>query len=214
MDGHNIRVVIADDHPVVRIGLELELKHASRIDVVGSACNSTELIELLGTRPCDVTVLDYTMPGGAHGDGLELIDHLRQRFAQIAIAVLTGADRPALIRGLLMQGITSIVSKTDAGIHVVPAIKAAAIGRSYYSPSIAAMPVMAGTYPLQDLSPRETEVLSLFASGASVNDIALRLQRSKQTVSSQKISAMAKLGIQSEAELFAYVAETGLFDPA
>ncbi len=211
MDGNNIRVLIADDHPVVRIGLELELRQILDIDVVGSAGGSCELVELLSTLPCDVVVTDYAMPGSVHGDGLELLGYIKQHFASTGIVVLTGADRPALMRSLLMQGVVNIVSKSDAGIHVVPAIRAAAIGRSYYSPTIAAMlPVLGGADPLRDLSQREAEVLSLFAGGLSIRDIALRLRRSKQTISSQKINAMGKLGIQSEAELFAYVAETGL----
>lgn len=215
MDGCNIRVVIADDHPVIRIGLELELERATGMSVVGSTRNSTELVDLLSTLECDVVVTDYVMPGGVYKDGLELLDYIKQRFSSTAIVVLTGIDRPALIRTMLMRDINNIVSKTDAGIHVVPAIRAAVVRRSYYSPSIASMlPVLKSINPLQNLSPRETEVLSLFVRGECVSDIALRLHRSKQTVSAQKISAMSKLGIQSEAELFAYAAETGLFNSA
>lgn len=212
MDGYNIRVVIADDHPVIRIGLEVELGLASGIRVVGTACSSTELRALLSTVACDVVVTDYAMPGSAHGDGLKLLAHIRQHHAATAIVVLTGIDRPALIRTLHARGIGNIVSKTDASIHVVPAIKAAVVRRNYHSPAIAQMlPGLLGTDPLKNLSPREAEVLSLFVNGMCVTDIAERLQRSKQTVSAQKISAMNKLGLKNEVALFAHVAETGLF---
>ena len=212
MDGYNIRAVIADDHPVIRMGLEMELDRVSGIRVVGSTCNSTELVELLSNVACDVVITDYAMPGGAHGDGLELLGYIRQKFASIAIVVLTGIDRPALIRTLRARGIANIVSKTDATLHVSPAIKAAATGRCYHSPAIAGM--LSGWRDIdapRHLSPREMEVMSLFVRGMSITEIAGRLQRTKQTVSAQKISAMCKLGVQSEAELVAHMAETGLF---
>ncbi len=96
--------------------------------------------------------------------------------------------------------------------HIVPAVQAAFVHRRYHSPTIAAIvAALAGADPLAKLSPREAEVMTLFVAGLSISDIAERLQRSKQTVSTQKVNAMAKLGVDNEAELFAYVAETGLF---
>lgn len=212
MDGYNIRVVIADDHPVIRLGLKMELERVNGLHVVGSTCNSTELIELLTNLACDVVVTDYAMPGGSHGDGLELLDHIQRKFSSTAIVVLTGIDRPALIRTLCARGIANIISKTDATVHVAPAIKAAASGRGYHSPAIAGM--LAGLRdmdPPRNLSPREMEVMSLFVRGMGITEIAERLRRTKQTVSAQKISAMSKLGVQNEAELVAHMAETGLF---
>lgn len=94
--------------------------------------------------------------------------------------------------------------------HIVPAVQAAFVRRRYHSPTIAAIVTsLAGADPLAKLSPREAEVMTLFVAG--ISDIAERLQRSKQTVSTQKVNAMAKLGVDNEAELFAYVAETGMF---
>jgi two-component system, NarL family, captular synthesis response regulator RcsB len=212
MDSHNIRVVIADDHPFIRMGLEVELERASGIHVVGSSRDSTELVDMLSRRECDVVLTDYAMPGGAHGDGLELLDHIRRNFVLKGIVVLTGIDRPALIHALHTSGITHIVSKTDAAIHVIPAIKAAVLGRGYHSPAIAGMlPASQSNDPRRTLSRREIAVLKLFVAGASITAIAKRLQRSKQTISAQKISAMNKLGFRNEAELFAYAVETGQF---
>lgn len=211
MDSQHIRVIVADDHPVIRMGIELELDRVPGMRVVGSARDSTELVALLA-EPCDVLVTDYAMPGGEHGDGLALLAYIAAQFPALPIVVVTAIDKPALVRTLLSRGIVDIVSKADAMTHIVPAVQAAFVRRRYHSPTIAAIVAsLAGADPLAKLSPREAEVMALFVAGLSISDIADRLQRSKQTVSTQKVNAMAKLGVDNEAELFAYVAETGMF---
>jgi two-component system capsular synthesis response regulator RcsB len=122
MDSQHIRVAIADDHPVIRVGIEAELDRIPGIQLIGSARDSTELVELLGREPCDVVVTDYSMPGGTHGDGLVLLAYIAEHYPAMAIVVVTAIDKAGLIRTLLSRGIVNIVSKADATTHIVPAV--------------------------------------------------------------------------------------------
>lgn len=207
-----IRVAVADDHPVIRMGIEATLDSLSGVRRIGSVQDSTQLVALLDATPCDILVTDYAMPGGQYGDGLELISFLRNRYSDMRIIVLTSMGKVVLIRSLMAFGIHAILSKTDDISHLGAAVQAARVGRRYFSPSIAKMikSQSHGSNTVQ-LSPREAEVIALYIGGSSINGIAEKLQRSKQTVSTQKVNAMRKLGIDSDADLFKYAIELGLY---
>ncbi|RDS83786.1 DNA-binding response regulator [Dyella monticola] len=206
-----IRVAVADDHPVIRMGIEATLDSISSVHRIGSVSDSTQLVALLDAHPCEILVTDYAMPGGQYGDGLELISFLRNRYQDMNIIVLTGLGKMVLIRSLMAFGIHAILSKTDDISHLSGAIQAAQAGRRYFSPSIANImkSQSLGSSSMQ-LSPREAEVIALYIGGASINGIAEKLQRSKQTISTQKVNAMRKLGIDSDADLFKYAIELDL----
>jgi len=211
MADRHIRVILADDHPVIRMGMEAAIDESPALKLMGTASNSTGLVSLLELHPCDVLVTDYAMPGGEHGDGMHLLNHLRQRFPDLRIVVMTGLDEPAMIMALHNAGLEHILSKADDISHVPAAINAAFANRRYYSPSInALLPIRSARERPVQLSPREQEVLALYVQGLSINEIAERLQRRKQTISTQKVNGMAKLGIQRDADLFKYAAELGL----
>ncbi|WP_434211952.1 response regulator [[Pseudomonas] boreopolis] len=205
-----IRVALADDHPVIRLGVQSALDEAPAIRVVGAAADSTDLVKLLDRETCDVLVTDYAMPGGQHGDGLQLLDYLRARFPQLRIVVMTGLDQPSLINKLAASGVLGIVGKDDGLQHVRAAVMAAYANRRYFSPGIAPLLQRQERRRITKLSPREAEVVTLFISGLSVTEIADRLQLKKQTVSTQKINAMRKLGIERDAELYNFSADLGL----
>src|SRR5215469_16935270 len=127
MDKH-IRVVVADDHPVIRMGIEATLDELSSIRRIGSVADSTQLIALLDEKRCDVLVTDYAMPGGQYGDGMELIAFIRQRYPDLRIVMLTSMEKLALIRTVMDQGVNAILSKSDDMSHLRAAIQAAHIG--------------------------------------------------------------------------------------
>lgn len=211
MDDSKIRVAIADDHPFIRLAIEAKLDEIPTLRVIGACGNSTELVALLGTQPCDVLVTDYAMPGGKYGDGLELLTYVQEQFPAVAVVVMTGLDRPVIVQAVLSLGIQNILSKADDMSHLPAAVQAAYVRRRYVSPSLTeAMAQHGAPQSAAHLSAREREVLSLFASGLTINDIAHRLQRSKQTVSTQKVSGMTKLGIDKDADLFKHARELGL----
>jgi two-component system, NarL family, captular synthesis response regulator RcsB len=214
-----IRVLVADDHPALVLGVRHELAHITRISLVGAAANSTELVSVLSEKACDVLVTDYAMPGGGYGDGVSMVAFLKRHFPHVRIVVFTMMDNPAVFRSLIDEGVHCILSKADSTRHVLYAIYAACQGKAYFSPAIKSVVEALDTSPARRkrnnnmLSPRELEVVRLYVSGLSVNEIAEILHRSKQTVSSQKRHAMTKLGVQRNADLIKYLMDSGLESP-
>lgn len=200
------RVVVADDHPVFLLGVRYALEGFDDIALVAQARQSTELVEALRRAPADVVVTDLSMPGGRYGDGLAMIGYLRRHFPVLKIVVLTMLGNGALIQRLFEVGIEAVVGKCDDLSHVGLAVRHAMGGARYIGPSLrAAMDARA-----QVLSPREMEVVRLFASGLSVSEIGVRLNRSIKTISSQKGSALRKLGLTRDIELIDYAHVNGL----
>jgi two-component system, NarL family, captular synthesis response regulator RcsB len=216
LHGRSIRIAIADDHPLLLTGLAYELSRLSGFTVVGNAQNSTELIELLSERAVDVVISDYTMPGGTHGDGLALFGFIRQRFPNTQLIALTMMSNPSVIRSLMAQGVRCILSKADSLVYIVDALHAALSNRRFLSPSVDAIMKMHGMESgansslTKKLSPRELEVVRLFVSGLTVSEIATRLHRSKQTISTQKMNAMRRLGIKRDTDLILYGIDANL----
>ncbi|PSD31975.1 DNA-binding response regulator [Stenotrophomonas maltophilia] len=132
-----IRVALADDHPVIRLGVKSALDEAPAIHCIGAATDSTGLVALLEREPCDVLVTDYAMPGGIHGDGLELLAYLRTHFPQLRVVVMTGLEQPSLLNRLDALGVPGILSKGDDLHHVQAAVMAVYAHRRYLSPSVA-----------------------------------------------------------------------------
>lgn len=209
------RVVVADDHPVVLLGLRHALAAFDDIDLLGQARQSTELVEMLQRAPADVVVTDLSMPGGQYGDGLALIGYLRRRFPTLRIIVLTMLGNGALLRRLFEAGAMTIVGKCDDFGHIGLAVRGAMRGVRHVAPSLRAAleraradSGRAAVAPA--LSSREIEVVRLFAAGLSVTEIGMRLNRSIKTISSHKMSALRKLGVKSDAELIEYARVNGL----
>ncbi|MDN7562801.1 response regulator transcription factor [Burkholderia orbicola] len=207
-----IRVVIADDHPAIVIGARYELSASNTVVVVATAHNSTELMDALAQHPCDVLVSDYAMPGTEFGDGLVLFTSVLKRHPGIKIVVMTMMENAVALRALIDLGIACIVSKSDLPNHLTMAIHAAYTNGRYLSPSMDRILRNSGSVggKAPTLSMREVEVIRLFSSGLSVNEIAEKLSRSKKTISTQKSSAMQKLGIERDVDLVRYAISCGL----
>nr|WP_232443611.1 LuxR C-terminal-related transcriptional regulator [Burkholderia ubonensis] len=201
------RVIIADNHPVTLAGVSHILSDAKTVSVVGACRTSTELLAALGDRSCDIVISGYVMQGGRFGDGIALFSYIRRRYPHIRLVALTMVKNPLIIHKLVAQGISAIVSKSDGVSHIVDALHAGLRKGAYLSPTIEAIVRERREMRIDvdvALSTRETEVVRLFASGLSGNEIADRLKRSKQTISAQKASAMRKLGIGNDVDLFQY----------
>jgi two-component system capsular synthesis response regulator RcsB len=215
MSDVKIRVMVADDHPGMIAGVRHELAQTPGLDLIAAAADSTELMGLLAEQPCDVLVSDYAMPAGEFGDGIALFGLVRRRHPGTQLVVLTMLDNPAVLHTLISNEVKCIVSKSDAVAHLVPAIRAAYKQGKYYSPTVDKI-VRSIDWNVRSrngegvLSQRESEVVRLYASGLSVNEIAERLHRSKKTISSQKIKAMEKLSIERDVDLLRYALENGL----
>ncbi|KVO29213.1 LuxR family transcriptional regulator [Burkholderia ubonensis] len=214
MSRFSISVVLADDHPAMIAGVSHELTLSNTIVLKGHATNSTDLVELLESKVCDVLVSDYAMPAGKHGDGISLFGFISRRFPDVKLVVLTMLDNPAILGSLDDLGVRGIVSKSDSVSHLVPAIHAVYTGGKYYSPTVDAVLKERGAQrgsatSTAELSPREMEVVRLYVSGMRVDDIAAQLNRSKKTISTQKARAMEKLGLARDTDLVKYAVEHG-----
>jgi len=211
----NIRIVVADDHPVLLAGVEHLLRSGDGFTVAGLVKDSTALVRHLSTEGADVAVSDFSMPAGQYGDGIALLRFLKRRFPQLRLVLLTGMENPAVLASVMAVGVNCIVSKADPMDHLLPAIRAAWSGQGYQSPEIlrllAELPVAAEAgVGASALSKRELEVLRMFAQGLSVMEIANRVGRSRKTISTQKVAAMRKLALQTDADVFAYAIAEGL----
>jgi len=207
----SIRIVVADDHPVVIAGAQEALAKVPGIQIIASATDSTSLVEALSGTPVDVAVTDFSMPGGQYGDGVALLGFLKRRFPKVPLVVLTGIGGTQILTSLRRAEVSCIVAKTDLIDHLVCAIQAAHKGQGYLSPDIERqIGSLDQAVSAAALTKRETEVLRLIAEGRSQKEIAEQLQRSRQTISTQKHSAMRKLGLKRTSDIFEYAVREGL----
>lgn len=209
---NKLRVILADDHPVVRSGLRVLLETQADAVVVAEAATPAALFDALARVPADLLLTDFIMPGGDGADGLAMLARLRAHFPQLPVLVLTMAGNANVLQSILGTGVRGLLDKSDTLSELTLAIGTVARGRSYVGSGVRAVlqaspRTEAGSLAL---SRRETEVLRLFASGMTVSEIARRLNRSVKTVSHQKIGAMAKLGLRSDLEIYAYARDNGL----
>lgn len=207
-----IRVVLADDHVVVREGLVLVLEQAAGIEVVGTAGDVEQALAVAAERKPDVLVLDLRMPGGS---SLEALPRFAQAVPAMAVVILTMNHRPECARAALRAGALGYVLKEAAGSELVHAVRLAHGGMTYLPPQLAARTMLE---PEDDaasdgLAPRELAVLRLLALGHTNAEIGERLFLSPRTVESYRARIQQKTGRTTRAELVRYALEHELFDP-
>lgn len=204
-------VIIADDHPVVVAGVETVLK-SHRYDIVARVHNTDALFHALADYPCDVVVTDFSMPEGSRPDGMPMIRRIRAMRPDTGIVVLTMLSNTAMLRSLLDAGVAAIFDKRTNLRDIPVAVHAANVGRSYLSPAIRRLFHEADCAAAEEeeiatrLSPREIEVMRGYAQGYQLPEIAAAMGRSIKTISRQKRSAMSKLGLVNDAQLYHYLA--------
>jgi two-component system capsular synthesis response regulator RcsB len=211
---NKIHVVVADDHDCVRVGVRSLLRDKPNIEIVGEAADTYGLAKLLDACACDVVVADIGMPGlDGDSSAVPLLRRLLRRTPHPHVVVFTMIERAHMLSGLRNIGVTGIVDKRDAAGALIDAIEAAAAGRIHLSEQVqAALATVEPAPPRRGgaMSSREWEVFQLYARGLAVHEIATRLRRSDKTISTQKRSAMRKLGLETEADLIDYATRIGL----
>jgi len=212
-----LNVVIADDHPIVLVGVRELIERDERFRVVGEAVCSEELIGLLESTSVDLVITDFNMPGDSpYGDGLKLVEYLTRHFPDVRVLVLTMISNPLILTRLHELGVLAVIQKNQLHDEIQTALKAIARGNPIRSTGPQSTSVMESSADLDErftrLSPKEHEILRLFVSGQSVNEIARGLNRSAKTISTQKVSAMRKLEVGSDQDLLAYCIERNLFN--
>lgn len=209
---NNLNVIIADDHPIVLFGIRKSLESIEWVKVVGEFEDSTSLINSLSKLDANVLVTDLSMPGEKYGDGITLIKYIKRHYPQLAIIVLTMNNNPAILSAVLELDIDGIVLKQGAPTDLPKALASLQKGKKYTPDSVAKLleRISAGGYGDKRLSPKESEVLRLFAEGFLVTEIAKKLNRSIKTISSQKKSAMMKLGVENDIALLNYLSSVSM----
>ena len=210
-----IRVVLADDHAVVRRGVRQILGEADDIEVVAEARDYGELSALLRDQACDVVILDISMPGK---NGIEALKALRERLPRLAVLVLSMFPEDQYALRALKAGAAGYVSKEAAPEKLVEAIRLAARGKKYITPEVAqalAAQLDAGARPEklhEVLSDREYETLRLIASGKKLSEIAEAMSLSPKTVSVYRARLLEKMKMRTNADLTHYAVKHGLVD--
>jgi two-component system response regulator NreC len=213
-----IRIVIADDHALLRSGVRLLIDAQDDMEVVGEAGDLVQTKRELANARADVLTLDLTMPGGS---GMASISAIRRSFPGVKILVVTMHDDPAYVRTALAMGAAGYVVKSAADSELISAIRAVYDGRMFVDAQHAGAPAAqvakdnstssgSARAPLDALSPREREVLALIAQGHTNQAAADQLGLSVKTVESYRARLMDKLGLANRADLIRLAVECGL----
>ncbi|MFP3433362.1 response regulator transcription factor [Paraburkholderia sp. SIMBA_061] len=210
-----VRAIIADDHPLVLLAIENLIGGYPSMEVVGRAADATELFAEVDRTGCDLVLMDLYMPGGADGSGVEAVRQFRRRYPDVALIVLTMETEAAALQSVISLGVDALISKRDRIDLIHVAIVTALAGECYLGPAVRTLITKAAAMQRLDfvrsvLSRRELEVFTQYASGLGVTEIAGRLGRSVKTISAQKCTAMRKLSLNSDAEVFRFAVEHGV----
>ena len=209
-----IRILIADDHAIVRGGLKQLLALTNDVEVAGEATNGEQVMEQLRNGCFDLVLLDMSMPGIS---GVDLIARIRIRDARLPILVLSMRNETQLVRRALKAGASGYLTKDNEPETLMAAISKTAAGGRFIDPLLVEQMVFGVDTPGLDqaherLSNRECQILSLLARGKSVNQIADELTISNKTVSTHKARLMQKMNFHSNADLVRYGVAHGLLE--
>jgi len=210
-----IRIVIADDHAIVREGLKRIVSSIADMEVAGEAGNGTEVMQRVRELAFDVLVLDLSMPGRS---GMELIKLARAEKPQLRILVLSMHQELQYAVRAIKNGASGYLTKESAPAQLEQALRKVASGGAFISAEVAeqlALGAMPGSeaVPHESLSNREFEVLQLLVAGVSLTDIGTKLNLSVKTVSTHKTNLMQKMGLQNQNDLIRYAIKHGLAEP-
>ena len=197
-----IKIILADDHPLIREGFKSLLGKSDAFDVIGEAETAKELIEVVKNTSPDIVLVDITMP---HMSGLDAIEQLRKEYPLLKFMVLTMHEEREYILKALRNGAHGYVLKNTERAELERAIHTVYNGQKYFSPVVTT--ILAESvgkkedYAYPDVTPREKEVLELVAGGRSTKQIADKLKISIRTVESHRINMLKKFDVSNTAEL-------------
>ena len=216
-----IRVALADDHHLIRSGLKLLLGSDDSLEIVGEASDGTAALQLTEALQPDILVLDLSMPGM---DGMECLREIKRRGLATRVIVLTMYEDENYILEAMMAGASGYVQKSSVDTELFQAIQNVTVGQIHLNPansqSLLSLLLVGrqndnGNIPSTiPLSPREQEVLHLYARGFSLKEIGEQLCLSVKTVDTYKTRIMEKLSITKKSELISYAIKHGLLDPS
>ena len=197
------RVMLVDDHPLVRDGLRARLETVPGLQIVAEASSAAEALQLAASRPIDLALTDINMPGV---NGIELTATLHGQYPEIAVLILSMHDKSEYVIQSIRAGARGYVLKDAPSQDIVQAIETVRRGGIYYSAALAGQ--LGAPLPQRDLlTLREREVLKHIANGESNKQIARELDLSVRTVETHRLNIKRKLGIDGQAELIKFAVE-------
>lgn len=209
-----LRIMLVDDHPIVRRGVSEILAHAFPQAVVQEVGAGADAIALVRSQPWDIVILDLTLPDGS---GLEVLKRIRDVQARLPVLILSMHAAEQFARRAVAAGASGYLTKDSADSELVTAVNRLIRGGKYFGPHVLEQVVMGmhpdrGERPHERLSDREFEVLRLIGSGKTVSEIAGALKLSVKTVSTYRARVLEKMDLRTNAELTHYVVTHGLME--
>jgi len=211
-----IRVLVVDDHAIIRDGICALLALTGDIEAVGVAANGRDALEMVTKLSPDIVLIDIVMP---LMDGLEATHRIHKKFPETKVIILTQYEDREYVLPVIEAGASGFVSKTAASSELISAIRSVYHGNSFLSPSIARLlvedyreiaKVRKSKDTFEHLTAREREILKLLVEGHSTREIARMLVLSPKTVERHKTNLMAKLDIHNRLDLFKYALRKGI----
>ena len=202
-----LRVVVADDHAMVRDGLKRIIDSEPDMQVTGQATDGASTLASLKDADADVVLVDLTMPD-THGPSL--VTSVRRDHPDLPILVVSMHDTPAVVRAALQAGATGYITKDANPDRLIEAIRAVVAGRRYVDPALQEALRRSPMLSPSVLSPRELQVLRMLAQGQSNTEVAATLHLSEKTVSTHKTNILAKLHLNTLVDLVRYADQNGL----
>jgi DNA-binding NarL/FixJ family response regulator len=203
-----IKVLIADDHPLIIAGIRRTIEHVEDMEVVGEARSGPELMQLIGRRRPDLILMDLKMPGVA---GVEAILHIRQRWPEVKTVVLSACDDRPTIDQALRAGASAYVLKSAHAVDIASVLRQTSVGEVFHAP--AGPPAATGAHEpaaTPALTDRERSILSAVASGLTTAAISRELWVSEHTIKFHLTNIYRKLGVANRAGAVRYAMENGI----
>jgi DNA-binding NarL/FixJ family response regulator len=202
-----IKVLIADDHPLIIAGIRRTIEHVDDMEVVGEARSGPELMQLVERRRPDLVLMDLKMPGG---DGVEAILRIRQRWPEVKCVVLSACDDRPTIDAALQAGASAYVLKSAHTVDIASVLRQASSGAVFHAPAnLPPVPGVADASDAPALTERERSILSAVASGMTTSAISQDLWISEHTIKFHLTNIYRKLGVTNRAGAVRYALEHG-----
>jgi DNA-binding NarL/FixJ family response regulator len=202
-----LKVLIADDHPLIIAGIRRTIEHMEDMHVVGEAQSGSELVQLIERRRPDVVLMDLRMPGVT---GTEMIELIRDRFPETKTVVLSAVDDAPTIEAVMQAGASAFVQKTAGSLDITSIVRQAASGEVLPAPTIVPAPAAAEEPDGPALTDREKDILSRVAAGMTTAAISRELWVSEHTIKFHLTNIYRKLGVPNRAGAVRYALDHGL----